>query len=76
MNMTLPHFPQFFKQSTDLEVHTELEEVTVMLLLFTQVTSEKCIWTQSCHCAGDYVHQPLWGSLRHITLSFLIYAVT
>lgn len=43
MNMTLPHFPQFFKQSTDLEVHTEPEVVTTILVLFTQVTSEKCI---------------------------------
>ena len=76
MHMTLPHFPQLFKQSTDLEAHRELEEVAIMLLPFTQVRSEKRIWTQSCHCAGDYVHQPLWGSLRHMTLMFLIYAVT
>lgn len=74
MNMTLPHFPQFYKQRTDLEAHTEPEEVTVTSLPFTQVTSEKRIWTQSCHYAGDYVHQPL--RLRHITLSFLIYVVT
>ena len=37
---TLPHFPQFFKRTTDLEAHTELEEVTIMLLPFTQVTNE------------------------------------
>jgi len=43
MHMTLPHFPQLFKQSTDLEAHRELEEVAIMLLPFTQVRSEKRI---------------------------------
>lgn len=76
MNVTPPHFPELFTQSTNLETDTELEEVTVILLPFSQVTSEKSIWIQSCHQAGDYVHQPLWGSLRQLTLSFLIYADT
>lgn len=43
MNTTLPHRPRFFKQRTELEAHTEPEDVTVTSLPFTQVTSEKRI---------------------------------